>query len=152
MLLVSFFSGVSLFNYFTNRQYLDLDMVTPWEEIADDIDTRAKPGDGIAVGAFPRPRGFYHYYKGELPVLEMQTENPEAQLSDLLKQHERIWVFLTEEPFRKTAEEWMKSNSDILFEKGYLYEEQTLKGLREGLKNIHKYKSYIYKLYLIRTR
>jgi hypothetical protein len=152
ILLISSFSAVSSLNYFTNREYLDLDMVTPWKEIVIDINTTAMTGDGIILGIIPGHRGFYHYYKEGLPVYVMGTENSSHQLSNLLGQHLRVWVLLAENPSLQETEKWMMENTNILHGKGYLYQEQTLKGLKEGFKNIHKYKSYLYKLYLCQRK
>ncbi len=59
----------SLFNYFTNRQFADADMVTPWREIAATVERSERPGEALIIGYHP-DRGVYdifrRYYHGKL--------------------------------------------------------------------------------------
>ena len=138
----------SNYNYFTNRQYFDVDMVTPWREIAKDVSKKEETSDAVILGRLME--GFPHYYRGALPIYRIDPFGSPEQIKQYREKHKRLWILLHSERPRENFEQWMTENGEIILTKKYLYEENTLKGLRESFKNIHKYHEYKYKLYLFK--
>ncbi len=148
--LLILFSSISLGNYFTNREYMDVDMITPWRQIIKVITDGSREGDAIVLGSFPE--GFNHYYSGKLKVYILKGDNPEEELSRIFSRHSRAWVLLTVRPWRQEAKDWLEKNTKVRMVKNYLLEEHTLEGLKKGLANIHEFKSFTYTLYLCERR
>ncbi|MDO9464375.1 MAG: glycosyltransferase family 39 protein [bacterium] len=140
----------SNYNYFTNRQYFDVDMITPWRAITDEITVNEQKDDVVLLGRLME--GFPHYYKGILPICRINPFDKPEQIKQYGGKHKRLWMLLHSERPRENFEEWMRENGEIILIKKYLYEENTLKGLRESFKNIHKYHEYKYKLYLFKLK
>jgi hypothetical protein len=144
--------AASLANYFRNQQYTDIDIVIPWREMAAAVEQQAKPCDGIILGYNPEP--FRWYYRGTLPVYEFGEADfmDRAKLARLLRQHGRLWVLMFKDDPRDAMENWMRTEGRVVLERPYQYEEETLRGLRESWRNVHKYRSYYYKLYCVEAR
>ncbi|MBU0478823.1 hypothetical protein KKC91_09695, partial [bacterium] len=140
----------SNYNYFTNRQYFDVDMVTPWREIAKDVSKKEDTSDAVIMGRLME--GFPHYYRGTLPIYRIDSFDSPGQIRKYGEKHKRLWILLHSERPRENFEQWMEKNGEIILTKKYLYEENSLKGLRESFKNIHKYHEYKYKLYLFKLK
>ena len=147
IILASLYSN---YNYFTNRQYFDVDMITPWRKITDEVAVNEQKNDAVILGRLME--GFPHYYRGVLPVRRINSTSSPEQIRGYVKKYKRLWVLLHSARPRENIEQWMKKNGEIMLTKRYLYEENTLKGLSEGLKNIHKYHEYKYKLYLFKLK
>jgi len=144
--LLILFSSISLGNYFTNREYMDVDMITPWRQIIKVITEGSRKGDAVVLGSFPEE--FNHYYSGKLKVYVLNGDNLQEELSRIFSQHSRAWVLLTVRPWRQEAKDWLEKKTKVRMEKNYLLEEHTLEGLKKGLSNIHEFKSFTYTLYL----
>jgi len=140
----------SNYNYFTNRQYFDVDMVTPWREIAKDVSKKEETSDAVILGRLME--GFPHYYRGILPIYRINPFDSPEQIKQYGEKHKHLWILLHSERPRDNFEQWMRENGEIILTKKYLYEENTLKGLGESFKNIHKYHEYKYKLYLFKLK
>lgn len=138
----------SNYNYFTNRQYFDVDMVTPWRAITDEITVNEQKDDVVLLGRLMEC--FPHYYRGNLPIYRINPFDSPEQIKRYGEKHKQLWILLHSERPRENFEQWMRENGEIILIKKYLYEEDTLKGLRESFKNIHKYYEYKYKLYLFK--
>ncbi len=125
-----------LFNYFTDRQFTDADMVTPWREIAAVIEDRdgdaSRPAD-IFIG-YQMDRGAYdmfrRYYRGSAGVHYMDFE----AWRDQLRQHvaERpVWLLLHRGDPVEEIESWLADRSVKVTFIPFQQEEHTLKGLHE---------------------
>ncbi|MFH1904417.1 MAG: glycosyltransferase family 39 protein [bacterium] len=140
----------SNYNYFTNRQYFDVDMVTPWRAITDEITVNEQKDDVVLLGRLMEC--FPLYYRGNLPIYRINPFDKPEQIKKYGEKHKRLWILLHSERPRENFEQWMRENGEIILTKKYLYEEDTAKGLKEGFKNIHKYHEYKYKLYLLKLK
>ncbi len=164
--LIFIVSLLSLQNYFTDQEFVDVDMITPWNRIAEDISTSAYDTDNIILVTL-YPTNFYHYYKGPSKIVyqipdSWHTKYPEIYRGEfvihqlegyedfktVLEKSPRAWVLVVDNcKMSKTAEDWLKHKNAAARGK-YQLEEHTLKGLRESWANRHKYRSYMYRLYL----
>lgn len=153
-----FLMSFSLVNYYTGKDYCDADMVTPWKDIVQDIESNEKEGDGIVVFikhswpyGFTRAEVFKRYYQGNLPIAPLYyNKESSSKLDNLMENYGRLWLLFYEDKGESDKFlSYIEENSEILFYKGYQLEEHTLEGLKEGFKNVHKYESYLYELYLI---
>ena len=145
-------NAASLTNYFRNREYTDVDVVIPWRQMVAVVNANASPGDGIVLGYNPEP--FEWYYEGDLPIYRFTDEDfaAPARQDALLDKHGRLWLLLFKDDPRADMEGWMGRAGRVLIENAYQLEEETLRGLREGLANLHKYRTHYYKLYLVEKR
>ncbi len=147
IILASLYSN---YNYFTNRQYFDVDMVTPWRKITEEVAVNEQKNDAVILGRLME--GFPHYYRGVLPIYRIDSFDSPERIKQYGKKYKQLWILLHSERPRENFEEWMKENGEIILTKKYLYEENTLKGLRESFKDIHKHHEYKYKLYLFKLK
>ncbi len=95
----------SQFNYFTNRQFADADMVTPWREIAATVERSERPGEALIIGYHP-DRGVYdvfrRYYHGKLKPQYLDFADWEGQLTQELRSHRGVWILLHDsDPYDK---------------------------------------------------
>ena len=95
----------SQFNYFTNRQFADADMVTPWREIAATVEDLEKPGDALIIGYHP-DQGVYEifrrYYRGKLKPQYLDFTDWQRQLTQELRSHRGVWILLHDsDPYDK---------------------------------------------------
>ena len=144
-------TAASLFNYFTNRQFADADMVTPWREIAATIERSSGPHDVIIVGYRP-DRGMYYmfrrYYRGKLEVQYLDFSDWRGYLSRSGRGG-AIWLLLHDGDPWRDIERWLGERK-LAFEMiPFQEEEHTLKWLRAGLREREKYRSPLYRLYRI---
>ena len=104
------------------------------------------PGEALFIGYRP-DRGIYdmfgRYYHGKLTPEYLYEGDP---LDAALEAGRGVWVLTHEE-----GDDW-ESIEAVLAEHeawkmGFQIEEHTLRGLREGLRQAHKYKSPLYRLY-----
>ena len=148
--VISALSAASLLNYFTNRQYADVDMVIPWREVCAFVQQHEQANDAVILGY--DPVHFRWYYRGQLPTFDLDTKNFAEQIGRLSRHYSRLWLVVYEGDRRDEVEAWLKAHGNVPIERPYQLEEHTLKGLREGWRNLHKYRSYLYKLYLYEPR
>ena len=166
--------AAALMNYFRNQQYTDIDVVVPWRDLVAVVEEYSAEGDAIVLGYNPAP--FLWYYEGDLPVYRFvnndladrtryhrfqrhhgqswltfgDRDNVDPAACDrLLREHGRLWLMLFKDDPRDEMEAWMKRAGRVVIERAYQFEEETLRGLREGLQHIHKYRTHYYKLYLV---
>ena len=163
ILLVCLFS---LQNYFTDRQFVDADMVTPWDKIGQDIAGSAYDTDTIVL-LTTYSGNFYHYYRGPAKVIYQLPHFASRKYPELYREEfvirelqgyedfksivgdsQRTWVLVAEGcGMSKSAEDWLiDENARVVG--NYQLEEHTLRGLRESWASRHKYRSYLYRLYL----
>jgi hypothetical protein len=159
--LIAATTFASLFNYFTDRQFADADMVTPWRTISACVHDREKPGDALIVGYRP-DRGAYdifrRYYGGKfdprlsLGALDVQYLNFSdwrAQLARDIRAGRTLWLLLHDSDPWQEVERWL-GDRKIPFEMVPFQErEHTLQWLRAGLRDREKYRSPLYRLYRI---
>ena len=125
-------------------------MVTPWRKITDEVFSNEQKDDAILLGRLMA--GFPHYYREKLSVCRINPFDSPEQIRKYGEEHKRLWILLHSARPRGNFEQWMRENGKIILAKKYLYEENTLRGLRESFKNIHKYHEYKYKLYLFKLK
>jgi hypothetical protein len=150
----------SLFNYFTNRQFADADMVTPWREIAAAVERSEKPGDALIIGYQP-DRGvfdiFRRYYRGKLEPQYLDFPNWQGHLTRELKEHHRAWILLHDtDPWQKMED---LSNfgraSHIVFLQTFQIREHTQALVKAGFifgapdDMLGMFQSPLYRLYLL---
>ena len=156
----------SIKNYFTGSQFIDVDMVTPWNKITQDIADSVHNTDNIVL-ITTYSGNFYHYYKGHAGVIYQipdlgNKKHPELykekfdikpikgceHVKEIVVNSQRTWILVAcSRSMSKPVELWLKQKNAREVGK-YQLEEHTLKGLKEGWANRKKYKSYIYRLYL----
>ena len=95
----------SQFNYFTNRQFADADMVTPWRGIVATVEAAERPGEALIIGYHP-DRGVYdifrRYYHGKLNPQYLDFSDWQGQLTRELKEHRGVWILLHDsDPYDK---------------------------------------------------
>lgn len=164
--LIFFVCLFSLQNYFSNQQFIDADMTTPWDKIGRDIAVSAYDSDTIVL-LTTYSGNFYHYYKGPASVIYQMPyfgnrRYPELyrgefvirqlqgyeDFKSVVENSERTWVLVAEGcSLSETAEDWLR-DKNARIEGNYQLEEHTLRGLRESWASRHKYSSYLYRLYL----
>ena len=144
--VISALGCASLCNYFANREYADVDMVVPWRDMCELVQQHERPSDAVVLGY--DPEHFRWYYRGRLQTIDLHVPSFDRQLRDLSRRYGRLWLIVYEGDRRDEVETWLRSHGTVRREERYQLEEHTLQGLREGWRNLHKYKSYMYKLYL----
>ncbi len=151
MLIVS---AVSLFNYFTNRQFADADMVTPWRQIAGVIERGAAPGDPVLIGYRP-DRGvydiFHRYYRGRpLHSEHVDFGDWQRQFADALRTHRTVWLLLHDGDPWQEMEAWLCEQGTQFTLLPFQEEEHTLARLRAGWgAGAKEFTSPLYRLYRI---
>ena len=146
-------SAGSLVNYFVDREFHDADMVTPWREIVEQVRTNEHKDDALIIG-YRGDRGiwrmFRRYYRGRLDPVYLDFGDWQGQLGSALKGRPRVWLLLHDTDPREEIKKWLGERAAVVGR--YQYEEHTLKGMREGLGSIRNYRSYLYKLYLVKRK
>jgi len=147
--------GGSLVNYFTNREFADADMVTPWRKIAAAVEKDEGPHDALVIG-YHGDRGvhdmFRRYYRGRLEPEYLDFEDWSGFLAARLAAHPRAWVLLHDIDARYRIEDWLRARGARLTVTGFQMEEHTLRGLQEGLRHVHEYRSFLYRLCFVGPR
>ena len=147
MLIVS---AVSLFNYFTNRQFADADMVTPWPQIAGGVERGAAPGDALLIGYRP-DRGVYdifrRYYRGPLHPEYVNFEDWQRQFDEALRTHRTVWLLLHDGDPWAAVEAWLGERGTRFTLLPFQEEEHTLARLRAGWGPKGEFTSPLYRLY-----
>jgi len=157
LLLAIYFTPImiSFTNYFLKMDFTDASMVTPWREIAQEIERKEEKGECILVESDlhflygRRVDLFRRYYKGNLPVFPLSSTSPQ-EIEEKLKGFSRVWILLYAEGNPQEFLSWMKGKGEILYYKGFQWETHVLKGIREGWRNWDKYASFLYELILLR--
>jgi hypothetical protein len=142
----------SQFNYFTNRQFADADMVTPWREIAATVERLERPGDALIVGYHP-DRGVYdifrRYYRGKLDPQYLDFSGWRAQLLQGTSGR-NCWLLLHDSDPWEEIEAWMKDQHCSFILMTFQRREHTLTRLQAGY-FLHappgKFESPLYRLY-----
>ena len=148
---------VSLTNYFAGRDFHDADMVTPWRRIVKTVVANEKPGQALLIGYRSDPdtwRMFRRYYApagGKLDPVWLGRPVWRAKILRSVDRSAGVWLLLHEGDDREILEQWLKSRGLIEREWGFQLEEHTLRGLREGLGSAGRHRSFLYKLYLLRS-
>jgi hypothetical protein len=143
----------SQFNYFTNRQFADGDMVTPWREIAATVERSEKPGDALIIG-YHADRGVYdifrRYYHGKLKPTYLDFADWRVQLSWNAKQSGRLWILLHDnDPWEEIAA-WMGGQRYVLITISFQMREHTLTMLKSLIFDTPgELKSPLYRLYRV---
>ena len=161
----------SLFNYFTDRQFTDADMVTPWREITaaiEDQDGDASRPEDIFIG-YQMDRGAYdmfrRYYRGGAPVHYVDFEAWRGQLRRHLDEGP-VWLLLHKGDPVEEIESWLAERYVTVSFIPFQMEEHTLKGLHEWRRArgrqddvfswlatlpgyARKYRSPLYRLYYV---
>ena len=147
MLIVS---AASLFNYFTNRQFADADMVTPWPQIAGVVERGETPDDALLIGYQP-DRGVYdvfrRYYHGPLQPAPVRFEEWRWQLYEALRTHRTVWLLLHDGDPWQEMELWLRGRGVTGKYRPFQKEEHTLARLRAGWGPRKKFTSPLYRLY-----
>ena len=168
--LIAISMALANFNYFTNREFTDADMVTPWRKMSAVIQLAEKTNEALVVG-YRMDRGacdmFRRYYTGALKPEYLDFPNWQQCLSDKLRSNKSVWLLLHDGDPWEDIEAWMKARGRRFEMMPFQEEEHTLKGLREwrAARNAHpsffawlrampryasRYRSPLYRLYLIR--
>lgn len=146
-------TAASLFNYHTERDFTDADMVTPWRDMAASIETRRAQDAVILVGYRP-DEGVYwmfrRYYDGGAQVDRLNVDDWRATLDRDLAAHTEVWLLLHDGDPWPEIEQWFATGKVDHLQWEYQNEEHTLKGLREGWSSRHKYHTPLYRLYQLR--
>ncbi len=148
----------SQFNYFTNRQFADADMVTPWREIAATVERSERPGEALIIGYHP-DRGVYdifrRYYHGKLNPQYLDFSDWRGQLTRELKEHGSAWILLHDsDPYDK-IEAWISSQRCGFSLTPFQMREHTLARLKAGFifgapeDMERKFESPLYRLYRV---
>ncbi len=164
----------SNYNIYTLRQWHNPAQVSPWKQITNMVRTGYSNDDVILLPAWesnlfrryfkPSVKEKIEYYVGtskekdiycleDKGILSTMENDIRLLIPKLLRKYHRIWLLLSyrDKGFEE-EEQWIRENTLVEMEKGYQLEEHTFQGLREGVNNIHKYKSYLYKIFLISKR
>jgi len=145
-------SAASLANYFSGREFHDADMVTPWRRIAGAVQSAERPGDVLKIGYRGDRdvwRMFRRYYAGGLEPEYLDFSDWRGDLEAGLARSPRVWMLLHAGDPCGEIEAWLREKGHAFEWRGYQLEEQTMRGLREGLSSAHKYHSYLYRLYRV---
>lgn len=128
----------SLFNYFTNRQFADADMVTPWREMAATVERAEEPeepGDALIIGYRP-DRGVYdifrRYYRGKLNPQYLDFSNWRGQLTREIEEHRSAWILLHDSDPWKEIEAWINNQRDVCSMTPFQMREHTQPRLKAG--------------------
>ncbi len=146
-------SFASLFNYFTERQFADADMVTPWRDMAATIEQNRSDPSVVRVGYRPDDgacRMFLRYYRGGAEVARLEVDDWRAVLEDDAANLREVWLLLHDGDPWPEVEGWLAASGLDARRWNFQWEEQTLKGLREGWSSRHKYRAPLYRLYRLR--
>jgi hypothetical protein len=145
----------SLFNYFTDRQFADADMVTPWREMAAAVERSESSNDAIEIG-YQMDRGAYdmfrRYYRGRLQPQYVKFADWRGDLEGLRRTHPRVILLLHDGDPWEDIETWLKQSGARFTVTPFQMEEHTIKELREGFGSIGKYRTPLYRLYVIEAR
>jgi len=122
-------------NYFTNRQFADADMVTPWREIAATVEASERSADALIIGYHP-DRGVYdifrRYYRGKLTPEYLDFSDWQAQLTRELRGHRGAWILLHDsDPYDK-IEAWINFQRCGFSLTPFQMREHTLARLKAG--------------------
>jgi hypothetical protein len=149
----------SQFNYFTNRQFADADMVTAWLEIASTVERSETYGEVVIVGYRP-DHGVYdiirRYYHGDhdLQVQYMDFAHWRRQLTRNPKQIASFWMLLHDSDPWEEIEAWMKAHGYTFTLTTFQMREHTLARLRAGY-FFHappgEFESPLYRLYHVQA-
>jgi hypothetical protein len=143
----------SQFNYFTNRQFTDADMVTPWREIAAAVEKSEQPGEALMIGYHPDQdvyKVFRRYYHGQLNPQYLDFSGWRGQLTRELSKDRTGWLLLHDSDPWEEIEAWMKVQHYSFTLTTFQMREHTLTRLHAGF-IFHaapgKFESPLYRLY-----
>jgi hypothetical protein len=146
-------SLASLFNYFTEREFADADMVTPWREMARVVEENRMHPSLVRMGYRPDEGAYWmfrRYYRGGAQVERLDVDAWRATLAGDAAGRRETWVLLHDGDPWPEVEQWLDSSGVERQRWEFQEEEHTLKGLREGWSSRHKYRSPLYRLYRVR--
>lgn len=145
----------SQFNYFTNRQFADADMVTPWRDIAATVERSEVTGEALIIGYHP-DRGVYdifrRYYRGKLNPAYLDFSDWRRELTRNAEQTASFWILLHDSDPWEEIEAWMNVQHYGFVLTTFQMREHTLTRLHAGF-IFHapqgKFESPLYRLYRV---
>ena len=147
---------LSLLNYFTNREFADADMVTPWRKMAAVVQEYENPVGGHVIIGYEPDQGVYdifrRYYRGHEPITYLDFHNWQAFIQRELAGGWACILLHDGDPWQE-IEAWLRTKREWEVTRVPFQErEHTLKELREGWHSIGKYRLPLYRLYIVRPR
>ena len=134
-LLILATTVASQFNYFTNRQFADADMVTPWREIAATVEKSEHPSDALIIGYHPDQdvyRVFRRYYRGKLSPQYLDFSDWRGRLTRELSRGGTAWLLLHDSDPWEEIESWMNTQRYGFALTTFQMREHTLARLHAG--------------------
>ncbi len=155
-LLILATTVASQFNYFTNEQFADADMVTPWREIAATVESAENfPRDVLIIGYRP-DHGVYdafrRYYRGKLNPQYLDFSDWRGQLTRSIARSGTCWLLLHDSDPWKEIEIWLISQRYTWALTPFQRREHTLMRLQAylGIKAEAEFQSPLYRLYRVK--
>jgi uncharacterized membrane protein len=145
--VITITSGLSLYNYYTDRHFHNPIFVTPGREIAEDVNARAQQGDVIFAAQDSGVAYYYEQMKNSVPVF---TSTRKAREYVLRESPGRVWVITLGRDATRgaTPEEflrWMEDSYRLAHEQGYVEQDILYRRLKEALlhRPAYRYKATV---------
>lgn len=146
---------VSIFNYYTGREFADASMATPWRQIAETAQKNESANDSVFIGWRTFKDGFGNdkdlfarYYRGSAPVAFLWEGHWQSQVTAAVAKGGHAWLLIHRDEPREQIEAWLKGQHYVVQQTPFQEEEETLRWLKQGGPR-ENYRSYLYKLYQV---
>ncbi len=147
---------VSMFNYYSGREFADASMATPWRDMAARVTDAEKPPAEVFIGwrtatdRFGSDKAlFERYYHGKSHVAYLSSDSWQSEIQSAVARDAQVWLLLHRDEPRAEIEAWLREQHYTIQQFPFQFEEQTLRRVREG-GPAEQYRSYLYKLYFIK--
>jgi len=134
MAVILFVTLISLLNYFSNREFADADMVTPWREMVSAVEESEQPTDALIIG-YEMDHGAYdmfrRYYDGPLDAEYLDFDAWQSHLAGALQRSSVLWLLFHDGDPHGDLEAWLDKNALRYKMTPFQVEEETLRRIRE---------------------